>query len=434
MFNTVLSDEFGTNIISAATGLGTNRRQTEPTASPPKWYTGNEPIDLERLQELMGIRVLCSETGRSGATIHLCAMPTGRTAADLLHAIDRINQEYDSTDIRNQTMQETGSQISSLRDNLSSEQFRHDIFYWYESVLSQLEALARQYNAVQLHHDMRHRAGPIIQDARVRGQDPSAAEFDSAVGIYERLQQYNNRIISLVLQRDMLRHVIGGMKRPEGPLRPSNGTQRFVGAAVNVAQSCLPVLGEYEDTKVLADPHAAPWERCLAGFSLGINVIFAGLLPNYGTMRAANEAVGEIVLRSSDEIVSQFDTITTEVPRRLGPDYWYRTSDVVDDAGRRIKGRWIRSEDYGRLLADEFHDSILDATRAANRGFESGRHHIFARDMVRQIDQEIRRVLGNREGMSDRVIAARLKRLREMRETYARRAQAGHRGGRAGHG
>jgi hypothetical protein len=49
MFNTSLSDEFG-NIISAASGLGTNRRQTEPTVPRIHLRPGDEPIDFEGLQ------------------------------------------------------------------------------------------------------------------------------------------------------------------------------------------------------------------------------------------------------------------------------------------------------------------------------------------------------------------------------------------------
>jgi hypothetical protein len=93
MFNTSLSDD-GTNIISAATGLGANRKQTEPTASPPKWYTGNEPIDPKRLQELMS-DVLRSETKKvpakesNGSVITRRRVGSGwvQVAGDKGHAI-----------------------------------------------------------------------------------------------------------------------------------------------------------------------------------------------------------------------------------------------------------------------------------------------------------------------------------------------------------
>ena len=66
------------------------------------------------------------------------------------------------------------------------------------------------------------------------------------------------------------------------------------GAALEVGASMVPYVGEAMDFQVLVSPSSAWWERGLAGASLGVNVIFAGVLPNVGGfLRGGRRLAGE---------------------------------------------------------------------------------------------------------------------------------------------
>ncbi len=82
--------------------------------------------------------------------------------------------------------------------------------------------------------------------------------------------------------------------------------------------------------------------------------------------------------------------------------------------------RWKDPRDW----ADYDHTRVRDRIRQQQRGFESGRHDQFSSEMR----DELRRLANEAEGRGD--LEEYVQRLRDISETYAKRARgAPHRGG-----
>jgi hypothetical protein len=77
-----------------------------------------------------------------------------------------------------------------------------------------------------------------------------------------------------------------------------------------------------------------------------------------------------------------------------------------------------------REKAERDHDALRDTMRAQQRGFESGRHDQYPRAM----ENALRNLARQSEARGD--LPQYAARLREIAETYAKRAGAAHRGGR----
>ena len=66
--------------------------------------------------------------------------------------------------------------------------------------------------------------------------------------------------------------------------------------AVTVAASTVPAVGEAMDIATLLSQDSTPFEKTMAGFSLLLSAVSAGLTPNFGTMaKAGNKAIGNTV-------------------------------------------------------------------------------------------------------------------------------------------
>jgi hypothetical protein len=66
------------------------------------------------------------------------------------------------------------------------------------------------------------------------------------------------------------------------------------GAAASVAASMVPIAGETLDVAILTSPDSSGFDRTAAGVSLGLNVVTAGLLPNFGGIVKAAKAVDDV--------------------------------------------------------------------------------------------------------------------------------------------
>ena len=125
---------------------------------------------------------------------------------------------------------------------------------------------------------------------------------------------------------------------------------------------------------------------------------------------------------------SDIDTAIEKISDPFWP--WKIGKDFVDSKGNKIAGNWTDVREIGKKKADAYHDLIRDRLRKENEGYESGRHNMYPRAMVRAIDEEIKRVRNS--DLLDAEKQAVIKRLEEIRKTYERRAGAGHRGGGVG--
>jgi hypothetical protein len=74
-----------------------------------------------------------------------------------------------------------------------------------------------------------------------------------------------------------------------------DGTAGELGmAALEVGATTMPYVGEAMDVAVIADPDSAWWQKAISGVSLGVNVVFAGVLPNAGGFFRAGKRVAKL--------------------------------------------------------------------------------------------------------------------------------------------
>ncbi|WP_207398094.1 choice-of-anchor D domain-containing protein [Bremerella alba] len=104
----------------------------------------------------------------------------------------------------------------------------------------------------------------------------------------------------------------------------SFGQSPFAIAAVGV----VPVVGEVSDIYVMAHPDSTTFERTVAAGSLGVNILTAGFLPNFGGV------VGRVA-RSSDEIAGAASG-STRAANELVTDSIDTVGEVVETQAKQV--------------------------------------------------------------------------------------------------
>ncbi|MGC4069838.1 MAG: RHS repeat-associated core domain-containing protein [Polyangiaceae bacterium] len=93
-------------------------------------------------------------------------------------------------------------------------------------------------------------------------------------------------------------------------------------AAATVGASCAPGVGEAMDIQTILDKHSKGWEKGLAVVSIVGNGLSGGILPNFGALKIANEAMSHVD-EAADAIRAAGDAPTIakrgEAAANLGP-------------------------------------------------------------------------------------------------------------------
>ncbi len=132
----------------------------------------------------------------------------------------------------------------------------------------------------------------------------------------------------------------------------NNDPTQLLWAALEVGASMVPYVGEAMDWQVLVSPSSAWWERGLAGASLGVNVLAAGLLPNAGGfLRGGRRLAGETAETVVDTVAGARRSVHNAPNRTtiLGNDQTTRVVPFAERTGGRTLDNGLTESQWNAL-------------------------------------------------------------------------------------
>ena len=172
------------------------------------------------------------------------------------------------------------------------------------------------------------------------------------------------------------------MHLPLGLARTIGRAYDFSGCFVVAGAGSVPGVGEAMDIATVVDKNSGPWDRALACASLSLNVVFGGVLPNYGQIRGVARAarVAEDVLDFRNAVfigetmfrVDDLRVVETSLRR---PYLRVSTREAIESAAIRTPEGFFLDANTGEIIQGDFHYGhtyehenwrILEEARARN--------------------------------------------------------------------